>query len=99
MEDQQRNYEMKIPREISMNVSSSVQIGMFHLPFVNPQCSALGYPVEKKVFVAVACVCSCGQINIGCAGQKIQGSYGRSARDAASAGSISGKSSGRRRQI
>ena len=79
-------------------VSSSVQIGMFHLPFVNPQCSALGI-LWKKVFVAVACVCSCGQINIGCAGQKIHGSYGRSARDAASAGSISGKSSGRRRQI
>ena len=50
MEDQQRNYEMKIPREISMNVSSSVQIGMFHLPFVNPQCSALGSPVEKGRF-------------------------------------------------
>ena len=31
-----------------ISVSSSVQIGMFHLPFVNPQCSALGYPVEKS---------------------------------------------------
>ena len=68
-----------------ISVSSSVQIGMFHLPFVNPQCSALGYPVEKR-FRTVACACLCGQINIGCARQKIQGSYGRSARDAASAG-------------